>query len=146
MSRKKKRELRLLRPNPKRRHFGLVCILKKKIKTPQNDVVLGFLFFFFFFKYTSKTKSFWASNNKNNVVLCIRTLSLVKTPQIHFKSWIEGERKRRRLKEVFFFIFPIFIVKKILKKVEKHSHKILKNRKKKVSKKTLKKNRKFLEN
>ena len=134
MSGKKKRELRLLRPNPKRHHFGLVCILKKKSKHPKTTSFWGSCFFFFC-KYTSKTKSFWASSNKNDVVLCIQTLSLVKTPQIHFQSWIEGERRRRRLKEVFFFIFPIFIVKKILKKVEKHSQKILKNREKKFQKK-----------
>ena len=134
MSGKKKRELRLLRPNPKRRHFGLVCIFFFKNQNTPERRHFG-VPFFFFFKYTSKTKSFWASSNKNDIVLCIRTLSLVKTPQIHFQVGLKGKEEEEDSKRYFFFIFPIFIVKKILKKVEKHSQKILKNRKKKFQKK-----------
>ena len=99
--------------------------------------------------------SFWASINQNASVLCLNLKSLIKTPiflglhpktlQKHFQRWIEEEIRRRRLKEVFFFIFPIFVVKKILKKAEKHSQKILKNRGENF-KKTLKKNRKISEN
>ena len=49
----------------KRRRFGLGLIFLK-IKTTQNDVVLGF-----FLKKNHNTPSFWAPSNQNNTVLCV---------------------------------------------------------------------------
>ena len=66
---KKKMEPRAPETNPKRRRFGLVLFFFK-IKTPQNDVVLGCLIFFLK-NDTSKTTSFWASSNQNDAVLCV---------------------------------------------------------------------------
>ena len=45
--------LGLLRPNPKRRHFGLVF----NFFLNQNNIVLGFLVFFFFNQKTPKRSS-----------------------------------------------------------------------------------------
>ena len=142
---KKKMEPRAHETNPKRHRFGWSYFFFKSIhpkttsfwgsffflnpNTPKQRHfgVLDFLFFI-------KTTSFWASSNQNDAILCVLTLSPIKTPlllglhpktlkkalQKHSQIWIE-EGRRRRLKKVFFFIFPIFVVKKILIKVEKYS-------------------------
>ena len=125
-------------PNPKRRRFGLVLFFKK-IKTPQNDVVLRCFIFlksehpkrrhfevFYFFKIkTPKTTLFWASSNQNDAVLGCLSLKPYKTPLFlgfhpktlkkAFKNTLKSGLKREEeedSKRFFFFSFFIFLLGK----------------------------------
>ena len=115
---------------PKTTSFWGYCFFLNQ--NTQNDVVLR-CFIFIFKNDKPKTASFWASSNQNDAVLgCLslqpyKTLLFFgfhpKTLKKAFKNTLKSGLKMEEeedSKRYFFFIFPIFVVKKILIKVEKH--------------------------
>ena len=107
--------LGLLRPNPKRRHFKVpVFFLNQNTPKRHRFEVLDF---FFFKRHLQnnvvlglqqlKRRRFVCLNlkpYKNPLFLVLHPKTLKKPLQKHSQSWIE-ERRRKRLKEVFFSFF-----------------------------------------